>query len=134
MDSESLEVALLSPILLILMNYLSSIGAFFFRLTFAEEDASSFAALNIRWQIILASIVAFFIYLLLPFGLFGEEFSLESEAVEAITFESKQISAISWCCLLGLIMNLLHVCIFEWLTSHGCPQVRNLVYKMINYR
>lgn len=32
-----------------------------------------------------------------------------------------------WCYILGLIFNVIHISLFEWYTSHGCPNVRNMV-------
>jgi hypothetical protein len=63
----------------------------------------------------------------LPFATTIEEFTITSEGTEAINQEGKATSAVSWCCLLGLISNVLHICFYEWFTSHGCPSVRNLV-------
>jgi len=77
--SEFVDAALLTPAILVLSNYLTSIILFFFRVSFSDDEISVFAAVNIRWQVIIYTIISFLFYMILPFFTVIKDFTLKSD-------------------------------------------------------
>ncbi|CAD8124013.1 unnamed protein product [Paramecium sonneborni] len=126
LDSENRSAFILGPIYLICIGYLGFIICYFLKTICADQETGSFASLNVRWQVIIAAVISFIVHVSFPFSFLVDKFTLKGENTKDIDFSGKSSMHACWCYLLGLIFNVFHISIFEWFTSHGCPNVRNM--------
>lgn len=71
--------------------------------------------------------MSFLIHISIPLSSIIDKFTLKGEKTESIDFDGTSNIAGCWCCVIGLIVNVIHISMYEWYTSHGCPNVRNMV-------
>lgn len=76
---------------------------------------------------IIAAVFSFLVHITFPLTSLVSKFSLKGDATDTIDQEGKNPIAACWCIILGLVVNVIHISMYEWYTSHGCPNVRNMV-------
>jgi Na+/H+-translocating membrane pyrophosphatase len=66
--------------------------------------------------------------MIVPLSTFRDPITVGSEL---LTTKDITKSKIMLCTLLGLICNILIICLMEWFTSHGCASVRNMAVSSV---
>lgn len=116
----------MAPGLIIVMSMISLIIVSHLKTTFKDEETAWFIAINIRWMIIIGSIISITIAMIVSSVSIKEPFSLAGTGTESITFLGINKSKLMLCSVLGILCNILLLGLMEWFTSHGCSPVRNM--------
>ncbi|KAM3141942.1 hypothetical protein pb186bvf_006028 [Paramecium bursaria] len=125
-DGDNVNQNYLSPVFWFSMNYLFLMVCFFLKTCFKDQETRSFAATNTRWQVIIGAVISFLVFIIFPQITIEKKISIKVDGLDIINIPEVNNIAVSWCCILGIIVNVLHISLYEWYTSHGCPNVRNM--------
>lgn len=90
-----------------------------------NDEIAAFTASNTRLQILLSTIFSFF-FIIIMLALVPEEFSFGVDSFPVLYKEGLSGAKFMSCGLLGLLLNIIVLGLFEIITSHGFDSVRDL--------